>query len=286
MAINPNLFTGLGPFAGLTQAATESLSKGVGQLFGIKDPELEAQRAIAMAAQNPNDPTTLSNAANILAQAGKIDQAMALAGQARQITRQDQQFSLQQEQLELSKRSAKRADESALQTEIKNSPYSAIGKILSLPEGKEREALLTQVSNNISESNLSTATKQQQLENLKTQAALTEGYEPSLYKDSNNNPLFTKKGKIGYYYFDEEDGKIKQYKAKTGITTIKPPTALNPLDAAIAARMSGSTQPKTGATQQPPLAVTGQPQSQEVFPGVTKDALLAEQQRRKEARGK
>jgi hypothetical protein len=96
MAINPNLFAGLGPFAGLTQASTEALSRGIGGLFGIKDPEMEAQRAIAMAAQNPNDPTTLSNAANILAQAGKIDQAMALAGQARQITRQEQQFGLEQ----------------------------------------------------------------------------------------------------------------------------------------------------------------------------------------------
>lgn len=94
--MNPNLFAGLGPFAGLTQASTEALSRGIGGLFGIKDPEMEAQRAIAMAAQNPNDPATLSNAANILAQAGKIDQAMALAGQARQITRQEQQFGLEQ----------------------------------------------------------------------------------------------------------------------------------------------------------------------------------------------
>jgi hypothetical protein len=38
-----------------------------------------------MAAQNPNDPATLQAAAQALAQAGKIDQAMALAGQARTI---------------------------------------------------------------------------------------------------------------------------------------------------------------------------------------------------------
>lgn len=106
MAMNPNLFAGLGPFAGLTQASTEALSRGIGGLFGIKDPEMEAQRAIAMAAQNPNDPATLSSAANILAQAGKIDQAMALAGQARQITRQEQQFGLEQRRVTLAEQQA------------------------------------------------------------------------------------------------------------------------------------------------------------------------------------
>lgn len=106
MAMNPNLFAGLGPFAGLTQASTEALSRGIGGLFGIKDPEMEAQRAIAMAAQNPNDPATLSNAANILAQAGKIDQAMALAGQARQIQQQERQFGLQERQFSLQERKA------------------------------------------------------------------------------------------------------------------------------------------------------------------------------------
>lgn len=95
MQPNP-LFAGLGPFAGLAQAGSQLATRGIQGLFGIKDPEIEAQRAIAMAAQNPNDPATLQAAAQALAQAGKIDQAMALAGQARAITREERSFGLEQ----------------------------------------------------------------------------------------------------------------------------------------------------------------------------------------------
>jgi hypothetical protein len=94
MAINPNLFAGLGPFAGLTQAATESLSKGVGQLFGIKDPVLERNRVLSQV--DYNDPASLQSAAQELARAGYVDQAVALAGQGRQISQQEKQFGLEQ----------------------------------------------------------------------------------------------------------------------------------------------------------------------------------------------
>lgn len=145
MAINPNLFAGLGPFAGLTQAATESLARGVGGLFGIKDPEMEAQRAIAMAAQNPNNPTTLSNAANILAQAGKIDQAMALAGQARQIQQQERQFGLQERQAILAEERAKaEAEDRAKRLEISGKELE-----LRLKELENRKDLTTAQVNEI-----------------------------------------------------------------------------------------------------------------------------------------
>lgn len=105
MQPNP-LFAGLGPFAGLAQAGSQLATRGIQGLFGIKDPEIEAQRAIAMAAQNPNDPATLQAAAQALAQAGKIDQAMALAGQARQIQQQERTFGLEQRRVALSEKQA------------------------------------------------------------------------------------------------------------------------------------------------------------------------------------
>lgn len=99
MAINPNLFAGLGPFAGLTQAATESLSKGVGQLFGIKDPVLERNRILSQV--NYEDPASLQAAAQELARAGYVDQAVQLAGQGRQIAQQSRQFGLEEQRVGL-----------------------------------------------------------------------------------------------------------------------------------------------------------------------------------------
>jgi hypothetical protein len=43
MQPNP-LFAGLGPFAGLAQAGSQLATRGIQGLFGIKDPEIEAQR--------------------------------------------------------------------------------------------------------------------------------------------------------------------------------------------------------------------------------------------------
>jgi hypothetical protein len=198
---------------------------------------------------------------------------MALAGQARTIIEKERSFGLQEKQFKLSKRSADRADEAALQTEIKNSPYSAIGKVLSLPEGKEREALLTQISDNISASNLSTATKEQQLKNLKTELNnLEKDYTPSLYKDSNGNALFNKKGEVGLFYFDESTNTIKRHRSSQGLTPIKP-TAASPYDF-----LRGAM---AGDNAQRPLAA-GQPQGQAgPFPGVSVEALKAEQERRR-----
>jgi hypothetical protein len=104
MAINPNLFAGLGPFAGLTQASTEALSRGIGGLFGIKDPELERNRVLSQV--DYNDPASLQAAAQELARAGYVDQAVALAGQGRQIAQQERQFGLQERQFSLQERKA------------------------------------------------------------------------------------------------------------------------------------------------------------------------------------
>jgi hypothetical protein len=226
-----------------------NLANIVGSLFGVKVPEFESRRILGEV--DYNNPASLQTAAQELARMGMVDQAMTLAAQARSVAEKERSFGLQQEQLELSKRSADRADEAALQTEIKNSPYSAIGKVLSLPEGKEREALLTQISDNISASNLSTATKEQQLKNLKTELRnLEKDYEPSLYKDNAGNALFNKRGEVGLFYFDESTNKIKKHKSSQGLTTIKP-TAPNPYDF-LKGAMAG----------QQPIAAEGQPQGQ------------------------
>lgn len=92
MAMNPNLFAGLGPFAGLTQAGTEMLSRGVGGLFGIKDPELERNRLLSQV--DYNDPASLQAAAQELASIGKVDDAMKLASQARTISTEERKYSL------------------------------------------------------------------------------------------------------------------------------------------------------------------------------------------------
>lgn len=97
--MNPNLFAGLGPFAGLTQASTEALSRGIGGLFGIKDPELERRRVLSQV--DYNDPASLQAAAQELARAGYVDQAVALAGQGRQIAQQAKQFGLEEQRVGL-----------------------------------------------------------------------------------------------------------------------------------------------------------------------------------------
>lgn len=109
MAMNPNLFAGLGPFAGLTQAASESLSRGIGGLFGIKDPVMERNRILSQV--NYEDPASLQSAAQELARAGFVDQAVQLAGQGRQISQQNRTFGLQERQAALQE---KRAEQEAL----------------------------------------------------------------------------------------------------------------------------------------------------------------------------
>lgn len=109
MQPNP-LFAGLGPFAGLAQTGSQLATRGIQGLFGIKDPEIEARNAIAMAAQNPNDPATLQAAAQALVQAGKIDQAMVLAGQARAIIEKERSFGLQERQATVQERQASAAE--------------------------------------------------------------------------------------------------------------------------------------------------------------------------------
>lgn len=250
MAINRNLFAGLGPFAGLTQAATESLSRGVGGLLGIKDPVMERNRILSQV-DNTN-PASIRTAAQALMAQGDVDIGMELASQARQIEQQNRSFRLQERGVQLQEKASKRAEEAALQTRIKEAPYAAIGEVTALSDSKEKEALLVQISNNISKSNLDTAVKEQQLTNLANTVAQANGYSSTIYKDANNNPLFTKGSEGGYWYYDEQEGKMKRAASK-GIQTIKPPTP-NPLDFLAGARAAG--------TKKEPLAVAGQPQGQ------------------------
>jgi hypothetical protein len=229
MQPNP-LFAGLGPFAGLAQTGSQLATRGIQGLFGIKDPEIEAQRAIAMAAQNPNDPATLQAAAQALAQANKIDQAMALAGQARTIIEKERSFGLEQKRLDITRsqaeQQAKQGDERLRLT----------GEDLQLKRDKlAQDKTLTDVQ--VKKANA-------ELNNLE------KDYTPSLYKDNAGNALFNKKGEVGLFYFDDETNTIKRHKSSQGLTTIKP-TAANPYDF-LRGAMAG----------QQPIAAAGQPQGQ------------------------
>lgn len=195
MQPNP-LFAGLGPFAGLAQAGSQLATRGIQGLFGIKDPEIEAQRAIAMAAQNPNDPATLQAAAQALAQAGKIDQAMALAGQARAITREDRTFGLQERQFKLSEEQAKRAErtlslqeETAFLDKLTKSPRAAMADIVAMEDGPKKNMLLAQASQSMDKARVDEEYKQAQIEALRAQArtAGAKGFE--VIKDSMGNPI-------------------------------------------------------------------------------------------------
>ena len=195
MQLNP-LFAGLGPFAGLAQTGTQLATRGIQGLFGIKDPEIEAQRAIAMAAQNPNDPATLQAAAQALAQAGKIDQAMALAGQARAITREDRTFALQEKQFKLSEEQAERAkrtlslqEETAFLDKLAKSPRAAMADIVAMDDGPKKNMLLAQASQSMDKARVDEEYKQAQIEALRAQArtAGLKGFE--VIKDSLGKPI-------------------------------------------------------------------------------------------------
>ena len=254
MQQNPNLFVGLGPFAGLTQAGSQLATKGIQSLFNIKDPELERTRILKQT--NTEDPASLRAAAQALMAQGDIELGMQLAAQARQLTQQERQFGLQERGVQLQEATSQRAEKAALQTRIKEAPYAAIGEVTALPDSKEKEALLVQISNNISKSNLDTAVKEQQLTNLASTIAKANGYSSTIYKDANNNPLFTKGGEGGYWYYDEQEGKMKRASSK-GIQTIKPPTP-SPYDF-----LRGAVPSNAGSgNKQPPLAAAGPPQGQ------------------------
>jgi len=122
MQQNPNLFAGLGPFAGLAQAGSQLATRGIQGLFGIKDPELERNRILAQT--DYNDPASLQAAAQGLAQAGFVDQAMGLAGQARQLSQQERQFGLQERQLTAAEKRA------AAEQEYRNKQLEISGKEL------------------------------------------------------------------------------------------------------------------------------------------------------------
>lgn len=92
MQQNPNLFVGLGPFAGLTQAGSQLATKGIQSLFNIKDPELERTRILKQT--NTEDPASLRAAAQALMAQGDIGLGMQLASQARSITSEERKYQL------------------------------------------------------------------------------------------------------------------------------------------------------------------------------------------------
>lgn len=86
MQQNPNLFAGLGPFAGLAQAGSQLATRGIQGLFGIKDPELERNRILSQV--DYNDPASLRAAAQALMAQGDIDKGSSLATTARELEKQ------------------------------------------------------------------------------------------------------------------------------------------------------------------------------------------------------
>ena len=226
-----------------------TFGRALGRLFGLTDPVLE--RRTILSETDFSDPESIRAAAQKLMAQGDIDAGVELANQARQADEKARAFGLQERQVKIQEATGERAEAAALQDRIKEAPYAAIGEVAALPDGKEKEALLTQISNNISKSNLDTAVKEQQLRNLANTVATSTGYSSTIYKDANNNPLFTKGSEGGYWYYDEESGKMKRATSK-GIQPIKPPTP-NPYEFLAGAR--------AGDPNKQPLAA-GQPQGQ------------------------
>ena len=92
MQQNPNLFTGLGPFAGLAQAGSQLATRGIQGLFGIKDPELERNRILSQV--DYNDPESLRAAAQALMAQGDVEAGSKLASQARTIASEERKYNL------------------------------------------------------------------------------------------------------------------------------------------------------------------------------------------------
>jgi seryl-tRNA synthetase len=124
MQQNPNLFSGLGPFAGLAQAGSQLATRGIQGLFGIKDPVLERNRILSQV--NYDDPTSIRAAAQALMAQGDVDAGMQLAGQARQIQQQERSFGLQEKQLTAAEQRAK------AEQEYRNKRLELSGKELDL----------------------------------------------------------------------------------------------------------------------------------------------------------
>lgn len=170
MAIN---YSGLGMFAPFTQTMTnlgQNIGRATGLMFGIEDPELEAMNAIEIASKNPNDPVALQNAATKLAQAGKLNEAIALSNQARQIQNRREDIGFRERQMQISEKTADRAEKVALMTRIKETPYAAIDEVNILPEGPEKEGYLKQISAQIGKENFAQAIKESQLKVYELQA--------------------------------------------------------------------------------------------------------------------
>ena len=124
MQQNPNLFAGLGPFAGLAQAGSQLATRGIQGLFGIKDPVLERNRILSQV--NYDDPTSIRAAAQALMAQGDVEAGMQLANQARQIEEKSRAFGLQERQLTAAEQRA------AAEQEYRNKRLEISGKELDL----------------------------------------------------------------------------------------------------------------------------------------------------------
>jgi hypothetical protein len=194
MQQNPNLFAGLGPFAGLAQAGSQLATRGIQGLFGIKDPVLERNRILSQL--NYDDPESIRAAAQALMAQGDIEAGMQLANQARQIQQQERQYSLQQRGVELQEKAGERAaktltlqEEKAFLDKLDKSPRAALADIVAMEDGPKKNMLLAQASQSMDAARLNEDYKQAQIDALKAQArtAGQKGYE--LIKDTMGNPV-------------------------------------------------------------------------------------------------
>ena len=160
MAIN---YSGLGMFAPFTEQMLglgRNVTRGVGTLFGIKDPEMEAQRILSTV--DYENPAALRAAAQELFSAGKIDEATALVRQATAAKQRQEDIGFKERQMKLSEKADERAAETQSFLKAEKDPYSELARVNKLPDGPEKEARLTNLNRIIGEKNLQQSLTQMQ----------------------------------------------------------------------------------------------------------------------------
>ena len=172
MAIN---YSGLGMFAPFTEQMLglgRNVTRGVGTLFGIKDPEMEAQRILSTV--DYENPAALRAAAQELFRAGKIDEATALVRQATAAKQRQEDIGFRERQMKVTESAEQRAAETQRFLKAEKDPYGELARINKLPDGPEKEAGLANINRIIGEQNLKQSLTQMQFLESEARFALAQ----------------------------------------------------------------------------------------------------------------
>jgi hypothetical protein len=212
MQQNPNLFAGLGPFAGLAQAGSQLATRGIQGLFGIKDPELERNRILSQV--NYDDPASLRAAAQALMAQGDVEAGMQLANQARSLTQRAEDVAFKQEELDLRKSAETRAKEAARWESFTKNPQLAIEEAAKEEDPAKKRELLMFAADKLTDKEYERAVNRARISASDATAAqaranAAKGTE-SDFVTQDDRPLIIRNGK--YYTADgkEYTGKVKK----------------------------------------------------------------------------